>query len=236
VVKIERKKSFLLTCERKRVSVEVFHSRWFGRDTSLGKAELKLSELTTKSEVKEVAPLLEGRRSTGGSVEVIFRLRKPLLKADIRTIQWKKLVIHEHLLPGEPISSSSSLISPVSASVPTPSSISSAPTPNCTPTSTTPTSTLSASAKGKRVPSKATPKQPATAPTTKGTTGGMVVAKPAPTQRKEEGEGEEDMTDYNSLENMVSNSVLEWELNNVKARIQGAKANKLPVPEELEDR
>jgi len=41
---------------------------------------------------------MDGRRATGGQLEVIFRLRKPLLKPDIRIVKYKKLVFLQHYL------------------------------------------------------------------------------------------------------------------------------------------
>eukprot|EP01102_Stenamoeba_stenopodia_P004531 TRINITY_DN1482_c0_g1_i2.p1 TRINITY_DN1482_c0_g1~~TRINITY_DN1482_c0_g1_i2.p1 ORF type:complete len:507 (-),score=100.81 TRINITY_DN1482_c0_g1_i2:72-1592(-) len=98
-VKIERKKSFLLTVERKKVVAELFHGRWIGKDIPLGRAEIKMTDLTSKAEVREIANIMDGRRATGGQLEVIFRLRKPLLKPDIRTVKYKKLVFLQHFLP-----------------------------------------------------------------------------------------------------------------------------------------
>jgi hypothetical protein len=48
---IERKKSFNLFCERKKVFLELFQYRFMLPDVQLGKAELKLNTLLTKSQM-----------------------------------------------------------------------------------------------------------------------------------------------------------------------------------------
>jgi hypothetical protein len=50
---IERKKSFQILCERKKITVEMYQSRLLLSSVLLGKGEIKLSPLLEKCEIKE---------------------------------------------------------------------------------------------------------------------------------------------------------------------------------------
>lgn len=50
---IERKKSFQIFCERKKIFVELYQSRLLLSSVLLGKGELKMSTLLEKCETKE---------------------------------------------------------------------------------------------------------------------------------------------------------------------------------------
>lgn len=56
------------------------------------------------------------------------------------------------------------------------------------------------------------------------------VQAPAPTADSNEEEDED------SVDNLISNDVLEWETQNIKTKIAQLQATKKPVPEELSDR
>lgn len=59
-LEIERKKSLLRLCERKRpITFEIYHRKLLGRDVLLGKGELSLEGLINKCEVTELVDILK---------------------------------------------------------------------------------------------------------------------------------------------------------------------------------
>lgn len=43
--------------ERKKLSFEIFHSRWLRGDISLGKCEMSISDIKSKAEIKQELPV-----------------------------------------------------------------------------------------------------------------------------------------------------------------------------------
>ncbi|KAL7754268.1 hypothetical protein RI367_000249 [Sorochytrium milnesiophthora] len=92
-IRIERNRALQRHFERKKATLEVFHRGGgilgFGllaKNISLGKVIVKLDTLLTKSEINQVADLLDAnRRPTGGKIEFRIRLRQPLMRQDIET-------------------------------------------------------------------------------------------------------------------------------------------------------
>ncbi|KAG9334095.1 hypothetical protein JZ751_009187, partial [Albula glossodonta] len=86
----EYNQSFTLTINRnhrgfrriiqsKGIKLEVLHKGGFLRsDKPVGTAHLKLEKLETESEVREIVEVIDGRKPTGGRVEIRARLREPL--------------------------------------------------------------------------------------------------------------------------------------------------------------
>ncbi|XP_061299859.1 coiled-coil and C2 domain-containing protein 1A [Pezoporus flaviventris] len=69
----------------KGIKFEVTHKGGlFKPDRILGSASLRLDALETTCEVREVLELLDGRRRTGGTLEVLVRLREPLGAPELR--------------------------------------------------------------------------------------------------------------------------------------------------------
>lgn len=62
----------------------------------LGTAQLKLDMLETACEVHEILEVLDGRRPTGGRLEVMVRIREPLTAQQLETTTERWLVI-DHL-------------------------------------------------------------------------------------------------------------------------------------------
>ncbi|XP_053907758.1 coiled-coil and C2 domain-containing protein 1A isoform X2 [Cuculus canorus] len=92
----------------KGIKFEVLHKGGlFKPDRLLGAAQLKLEALETVCEVREILELLDGRRPTGGKLEVVVRLREPLSAAQMepRTERW--LVVDR----GAPVAKSRSRLS-----------------------------------------------------------------------------------------------------------------------------
>jgi len=87
-------KTFQRVFKRQAVKVELLTKGGFLRsDTPLGAASVKLQPLETRCTVHEAVPLMDGRRVLGGKVEVLVRLRNPLLTRQVEKVEEKWLVI-----------------------------------------------------------------------------------------------------------------------------------------------
>ncbi|KAM9214370.1 coiled-coil and C2 domain-containing protein 1A [Leptosomus discolor] len=81
--------------QTKGIKFEVAHKGGlFKTDRVIGTAQLKLEALETMCEVREIIELLDGRRPTGGKLEVIVRLREPLSSQQLETRTERWLVIN----------------------------------------------------------------------------------------------------------------------------------------------
>ncbi|XP_066474043.1 coiled-coil and C2 domain-containing protein 1A [Tiliqua scincoides] len=86
--------------QTKGIKFEVFHKGGlFKNDRVLGTTQLKLEALETACELREILELLDGRRPTGGKLEVIIRLREPLTSQQLETTTEKWLVIDPLTMP-----------------------------------------------------------------------------------------------------------------------------------------
>ncbi|KAI9257469.1 hypothetical protein EDC94DRAFT_614519 [Helicostylum pulchrum] len=81
--------------QRKKLTVEVFHNKYtyglFRRPVSLGKIVLPMDRLLTKASISGVFDLLDSsRKKTGGKIEIQVNLREPLTGEDIvkRSERW----------------------------------------------------------------------------------------------------------------------------------------------------
>ncbi|ETE71271.1 Coiled-coil and C2 domain-containing protein 1A [Ophiophagus hannah] len=87
-------RGFKRAIQSKGIKFEVAHKGGlFKNDRVVGTAQLKLEALETKCELREILELLDGRRPTGGRLEVIVRLREPLTSQQLETTTEKWLVI-----------------------------------------------------------------------------------------------------------------------------------------------
>ncbi|XP_070794307.1 coiled-coil and C2 domain-containing protein 1A [Pituophis catenifer annectens] len=87
-------RGFKRAIQSKGIKFEVVHKGGlFKNDRVVGTAQLKLEALETKCELREILELLDGRRPTGGRLEVIVRLREPLTSQQLETTTEKWLVI-----------------------------------------------------------------------------------------------------------------------------------------------
>jgi len=83
-LQVERAKSFLRFCERKRpMSVDIYHHRLFGRDVLLGKGVILLNELINKCEVTQTIEL-QKPNSRKGSAEASSCVAHPHLSFTYR--------------------------------------------------------------------------------------------------------------------------------------------------------
>ncbi|NXE58052.1 C2D1A protein, partial [Casuarius casuarius] len=86
--------------QAKGIKFEVAHKGGlFKTDRVIGTAQLKLEALETACEVREIVELLDGRRPTGGKLEVIVRIREPLSSQQLETRTERWLVINPSTLP-----------------------------------------------------------------------------------------------------------------------------------------
>ncbi|KAM9845265.1 coiled-coil and C2 domain-containing protein 1B isoform 2-T2 [Aulostomus maculatus] len=78
----------------KGLKLELLHKGGFLRsDKPIGAAHVKLEKLESQSEIREIVEVMDGRKPTGGRVEVRVRLREPLSGQDMQTSTERWLVI-----------------------------------------------------------------------------------------------------------------------------------------------
>ncbi|XP_028906623.1 coiled-coil and C2 domain-containing protein 1A [Ornithorhynchus anatinus] len=93
-------RGFKRAVQTKGIKFEVIHKGGlFKNDRVLGTAQLKLEALESACEIREILEILDGRRPTGGRLEVIVRLREPLTSQQLETTTEKWLVIDPLTLP-----------------------------------------------------------------------------------------------------------------------------------------
>ncbi|XP_067996700.1 coiled-coil and C2 domain-containing protein 1B [Melanerpes formicivorus] len=89
-------RGFRRAIRSKGIKFEVFHKGSFFRsDKHVGTAHLKLERLESECEVREILEIFDGRKPTGGKLEVKVRLREPLSGQDLQTVTENWLVL-EH--------------------------------------------------------------------------------------------------------------------------------------------
>nr|XP_009681537.1 PREDICTED: coiled-coil and C2 domain-containing protein 1B isoform X2 [Struthio camelus australis] len=89
-------RGFRRVIQTKGIKFEIFHKGSFFRsDKQVGTAHLKLDKLESECEVREIIEIFDGRKPTGGKLEVKVRLREPLSGQDLQTITENWLVL-EH--------------------------------------------------------------------------------------------------------------------------------------------
>uniref|UniRef100_A0A9J7YWS3 Coiled-coil and C2 domain-containing protein 1B n=2 Tax=Cyprinus carpio TaxID=7962 RepID=A0A9J7YWS3_CYPCA len=92
-------RGFRRVIQAKGLKLEVLHKGGFLRsDKPIGTALLKLEKLETDSEVREIVELMDGRKATGGRLEVRVRLREPLGGQDHQTVTERWLVLEDNAL------------------------------------------------------------------------------------------------------------------------------------------
>ncbi|KAI4898162.1 hypothetical protein NFI96_024923, partial [Prochilodus magdalenae] len=89
-------RGFRRVVQSKGLKLEVFHKGGFLRsDKPVGTALIKLEKLETESEVREIVEVMDGRKPTGGRLEVKVRLREPLSGQDLQTVTERWLVLDQ---------------------------------------------------------------------------------------------------------------------------------------------
>ncbi|XP_076837825.1 coiled-coil and C2 domain-containing protein 1B isoform X2 [Brachyhypopomus gauderio] len=89
-------RGFRRVVQSKGLKLEVFHKGGFLRsDKPVGTAQIKLEKLECESEVREIVEVMDGRKPTGGRLEVRVRLREPLSGQDLSTVTERWLVLDQ---------------------------------------------------------------------------------------------------------------------------------------------
>ncbi|XP_041127098.1 coiled-coil and C2 domain-containing protein 1B-like isoform X2 [Polyodon spathula] len=89
-------RGFRRVIQSKGIKLEVLHKGGFLRsDKPVGTAHLKLEKLETECEVREIIELFDGRKPTGGRLEVRAQLREPLSGQDVQQITERWLVLEQ---------------------------------------------------------------------------------------------------------------------------------------------
>uniref|UniRef100_A0A7N6B0Y0 Coiled-coil and C2 domain-containing protein 1B n=1 Tax=Anabas testudineus TaxID=64144 RepID=A0A7N6B0Y0_ANATE len=80
----------------KGLKLELLHKGGFLRsDKPIGTALVKLDKLESQSEIREIVEVMDGRKPTGGRVELKIRLREPLSGQDVQKSTERWLVIDQ---------------------------------------------------------------------------------------------------------------------------------------------
>ncbi|KAM6172568.1 coiled-coil and C2 domain-containing protein 1B isoform 2-T2 [Erethizon dorsatum] len=87
-------RGFRRVIQSKGIKFEIFHKGSFFRsDKLVGTAQLKLEQLENECEIREIVEVLDGRKPTGGKLEVKVRLREPLSGQDMQMVTENWLVL-----------------------------------------------------------------------------------------------------------------------------------------------
>lgn len=99
-LQISRKQSkFMRLMNRKELKLEIYLKGGFLRsDKLLANCGVKLQPLENSSTIHNAFELLEGRRQTGGKLELKIRIREPLLHKGIQKVEHKWLIIDKFKL------------------------------------------------------------------------------------------------------------------------------------------
>ncbi|KAM3915313.1 coiled-coil and C2 domain-containing protein 1B [Leptodactylus fuscus] len=88
-------RGFKRVVQAKGIKFEIYHKGVFllKSDKQIGTASVKLDKLETQCEIREIVEVFDGRKPTGGKLEVKIRLREPLNGQDLQTVTEKWLVM-----------------------------------------------------------------------------------------------------------------------------------------------
>ncbi|KAJ1554046.1 Coiled-coil and C2 domain-containing protein 1B [Cladochytrium tenue] len=253
-VPIQRTRAFQRHLERRRATFDVFYRPrgWGGisllaaAPVHIGRAAVRLDALLTSCEIHEIIDLADKnnpRRLTGGKLEVILRLRSPLMKPEVVTTRENWLVLETNpssrttaLAASQPVSGPAVAIAVPPAEVPKEQTVAPnveqpaqstsplSPTqpvaqPEVQPPMVAPVSTAIAASAGKSSPA------PAPAP-----------ASSKPSVEAVDPDLEELEVKFLSPDTIVSNMVLETEHAALAKQVDAMRASGKPVSEDLEGR
>ncbi|XP_028827905.1 coiled-coil and C2 domain-containing protein 1A [Denticeps clupeoides] len=87
-------RSFKRVVQSKGIKFEVIHKGGlFKTDKVVGTAQLKLEALDNQCEIRDIIDVLDGRRPTGGKLEVRVKVREPLCGVQLQPVTEKWLVL-----------------------------------------------------------------------------------------------------------------------------------------------
>uniref|UniRef100_A0A3P9K7Q1 Coiled-coil and C2 domain-containing protein 1B n=1 Tax=Oryzias latipes TaxID=8090 RepID=A0A3P9K7Q1_ORYLA len=94
-------RAFKRAVQSKGIKFEVIHKGGlFKTDRVVGTAHLKLEALETHCDIREIIDVFDGRKATGGKLEVRVKIREPLSGAELQPVTEKWLVVE----PGSSLS------------------------------------------------------------------------------------------------------------------------------------
>uniref|UniRef100_A0A8C5E844 Coiled-coil and C2 domain-containing protein 1B n=1 Tax=Gouania willdenowi TaxID=441366 RepID=A0A8C5E844_GOUWI len=87
-------RGFKRLVQSKGIKFEIIHKGGlFKNDKVVGTAQLKLEALENHCEIREIIEVMDGRRATGGKLEVRAKMRKPLSGVDLQPVTEKWVVL-----------------------------------------------------------------------------------------------------------------------------------------------
>lgn len=87
-------RGFKRVVQSKGIKFEIIHKGGlFKTDKVVGTAQLKLEALENHCDVREIIDVMDGRKATGGKLEVMVKIREPLSGADLQPVTEKWLVV-----------------------------------------------------------------------------------------------------------------------------------------------
>lgn len=87
-------RGFKRVVQTKGIKFEVIHKGGlFKNDKVVGSAQLKLESLETQCEIRQLIEILDGRKPTGGRLEVRVKIREPLGGPQLQTVTERWLVL-----------------------------------------------------------------------------------------------------------------------------------------------
>ncbi|XP_054599970.2 coiled-coil and C2 domain-containing protein 1A isoform X2 [Nothobranchius furzeri] len=87
-------RGFKRVIQSKGIKFEILHKGGlFKTDKVVGSAQLKLEALENHSEIREIIDVMDGRKTTGGKLEVRVKIREPLSGVDLQPVTEKWLVL-----------------------------------------------------------------------------------------------------------------------------------------------
>ncbi|XP_051898018.1 coiled-coil and C2 domain-containing protein 1A isoform X2 [Pristis pectinata] len=93
-------RAFKRLVQTKGIKFEILHKGGlFKNDRVVGTSQLKLDKLESRCEIREILEVLDGRKTTGGRLEVIVNIREPLSSQQLERVTEKWLVIDAQSLP-----------------------------------------------------------------------------------------------------------------------------------------
>uniref|UniRef100_A0A8C2ZM98 Coiled-coil and C2 domain-containing protein 1B n=1 Tax=Cyclopterus lumpus TaxID=8103 RepID=A0A8C2ZM98_CYCLU len=87
-------RGFKRVVQSKGIKFEIVHKGGlFKTDKVVGTAQLKLEALENQCDVREIIEVMDGRKATGGKLEVKVKIREPLTGVDLQPVTEKWLVL-----------------------------------------------------------------------------------------------------------------------------------------------
>nr|XP_040041709.1 coiled-coil and C2 domain-containing protein 1A [Gasterosteus aculeatus aculeatus] len=87
-------RAFKRVIQSKGIKFEIVHKGGlFKTDKVVGTAQMKLEALENQCDVREIIEVMDGRKATGGKLEVKVKIREPLTGADLQAVTEKWLVL-----------------------------------------------------------------------------------------------------------------------------------------------